>query len=186
MLTFRKAFVRGSALLAFAALLCAVPMFASETSAAPSVPKKQTARAPVSSDLPVFQGVGRKDGKLETGFEKEKHDYRHALTEHKKDSGIEFGEDVQAVIDKAADLLESLDEKTLEAVSHPLSALGIEAEDAKIRPTGSGVGLNVSINLEKKKKDAASADTQPGDRDKRKEVYDLILPGRDASKPAQD
>lgn len=134
--------------------------------------KKSTKKSTSTKrNLPKFKGVGSKNGKFDTGFRKETK--KHSIMEEES-SGISLPSGVQNVVDRAGEILDDIDESTLNTVKGPLQALGLEAESAQLRPSGGGVGLGISIRLDKKKKTEQSEKDQ---KDKsRKKVYTLLGP----------
>lgn len=122
-----------------------------------------------------FQGVGSKN-EVDSGFyEQKKH--VHSLYEEET-SGIQLSEGMQKFVDNAGRTIRNIDETTLDIVDDPLRMFGLEAESAKLRPSGGGVGLGISINLEGK--DAANKKADNSKKSDGKEFYELITPKDDS------
>ncbi|MGI6075279.1 MAG: hypothetical protein ACOYD9_02780 [Pyramidobacter sp.] len=115
----------------------------------------------------TFGGVGTKTGAFDTGFRREKIEAKKTLDEEKPE-GIQLSPGLQKIVDDADQAIKDLDEATLNAVSAPLKALGLEAESAQLRPAHGGVNLGISIKLDKQKKSAHKKEKSA--------LYDLAVP----------
>lgn len=124
-----------------------------------------------------FQGVGSKDGKIDSALYSE--NVKGGTIEEEKQSSIELPSGVQKVVDGAGKTLKHIDSATLDTVNNSLKFLNVEAESAKIRPMDGGIGLGISIKLDKGKKLPEAEDGKSKEKSKEeanKEVYGLILP----------
>lgn len=128
-------------------------------------------KAAAKKGLLNFEGIGNKD-KIDSGFTKETKKKRVA---QEGNNGVRLPQKVQDVVDKAGEIIDDIDESTLNAVNKPLHQLGLEAESAKLRPKSGGVGLGISIDLDKNKKKEVKSEKEQKEGS-RKKVYELISP----------
>lgn len=196
MKTFPRSLIIGALMLSSLPLGCAVPV-ASEKSDKTveviSAPEPVPATDPIARPLGVasaaakndeskkkgttkkepytFKGIGNKD-KIDSGFTKETKKKRVA---QEGNNGVRLPQKVQDVVDKAGEIIDDIDESTLNAVNKPLHQLGLEAESAKLRPKSGGVGLGISIDLDKNKKKEVKSEKEQKEGS-RKKVYELISP----------
>lgn len=158
--------------------LCAALVFSSAAGGAETDARapSSSAYAPRAGDARSrvydFEGVGRRDGVLETGFERKTPETPDL--DEKDGDGIVLSQGMRKFAEGAGKAIKNINEAALSVVSKPLGLLGLEAESAKLRPVDGGVGLGVSIKLDKKKKDAAKKSGEDGDDSR--ELYDLLRP----------
>lgn len=148
------------------------PMPAGQTPAALQPRVKEPSESESLHTIKKFPGVGQYNNPAAGVHEQEKA-AKPDLDEHKQE-GVKlprFAEDI-------GKKLNELDKTVLDVVEEPFKWLGLEAESAKLRPSGGGVGLNVSINLDKKKGDKAGE--KPPAKSDSSEFYDLIKPNEES------
>lgn len=115
-----------------------------------------------------FPGVGRHDSP-DMGIHEQEKIAKPDLNQEGQE-GIKL----PPLVENIGKSLKKVDESVLDVVEEPFKWLGLEAESAKLRPSGGGVGLDVSINLNKNKGDKSSKKS-PAKSDS-SEFYDLIKP----------
>lgn len=90
-------------------------------------------------------GIGIKNG-VDTGFRNVTSTVKKGSIEEEKQSYIKLSSDTQKIVDKVKKGVDDFDEATLDTVEEPFAWIGLDAEEAKLRPSGGGLGLTVSVN----------------------------------------
>ncbi len=115
-------------------------------------PKAPPRKAKSQKKEPAYKFKSAGSKTYQEVFELDPHKTKHqGAIEEEDPGGVKLPQGLQNIVDKADNVLDHIDDATLDAVKGPFGFFGLEVDEATIRPGGNGVELGVSINIGGKK-----------------------------------